>query len=203
MKHKKTIKIEQRKAQQTFLDMCNIYRIFQFKTNKQPVETSNSFRVLEDCIEEDIDQICIRQKILTSSRKNLMKCKKCHFKKRHCLLYPNKCKADQKYCKCCKKIGHFPRSLKCRLRNKNRKQNNNKITVILEEKKITKKNLKFIKRRILELELMIRNADNQTREVDEETTKKEQWKKDMTRNDQSNMKPVSSRYKKLCICKSF
>ena len=78
-------------------------------------EVRNRYSLLEDNPEIEIDSLIRRNVILKTSKQKLKKCSCCNFKKRSCLLDPQHCKALQSYCFKCKKKGHFPASIKCKM----------------------------------------------------------------------------------------
>ena len=85
-----------------------------FQQTLKQFETKNSFEVLIDNPEENLEQIISRNKILSTPKKSLKRCRKCHFKRRACILDSSKCNSLQKCCRKCKKIGHLPKSINCK-----------------------------------------------------------------------------------------
>ena len=93
----------------------DLSKVVQHKKKLPPIETYNRFELLAESSEEDIDRLSNRVKILMTAKNNLQKCKTCNFKKRKCHLDPQKCQAKQKLCFVCKKIGHYPQSVCCKI----------------------------------------------------------------------------------------
>ena len=108
--------------------------------------------------------------ILASRRRNLKKCRLCHFKRRKCIIDPDTCKAKKVPCNLCQNVGHFPKSLNChkgrklgRIRIKkntllNIEGNRNKKHPKYEKYKIDENQKNFIKQRIFEIEQDIKRS---------------------------------------------
>ena len=125
------------------------------KKGWQKYETKNIFEVLTDNDEEDINKILFKTRILKTSKSSLKRCKRCNFKKRSCILNPSTCKAINKCCIKCQKIGHFPQSPNCKARAKANKSQKSKIQIISEDvdqRKLCANALFLINRRISQLE---------------------------------------------------
>ena len=100
------------------LNITQTSRIMCKKNYLKKFETENRFNVLRGNDEMELEKIIRVDKILCTVKKSLKRCKKCHFKKRSCLLNPSSCQASQRLCHKCKKIGHFPRSINCKVNTK-------------------------------------------------------------------------------------
>ena len=118
-------------------------------------QAETQIKILRNNSEEGI--IYIKQlDILQMKKTDLKKCKRCNFKKRHCALDQFACNATNKCCFLCKKVGHFPQSLCCRKRRKAQCKPNQKFKNngnVRNPEKISKRNLKLIKKKIKQLEL--------------------------------------------------
>ena len=152
------LKIKKRKvSKQSFDKTSSSIDEISFDERKSSIldcfQTFNRFEPLCDNPEEDIEKLIKTSYILSANKKSVKKCRTCHFKKRQCALSPSLCRAIDKVCNCCKKIGHFPKSLCCKKRRKYQNKNiakmrsNGSFTQV-----ISKKNLKLIKTRIQQLE---------------------------------------------------
>ena len=81
------------------------------------IETYSQFKLLEEKSGKDKDLIT-EVKFEKTPKRLLKKCRKCNFKKRTCFSNSSMCKASQKHCSTCQKVGHYPQSLNCKVRRK-------------------------------------------------------------------------------------
>ena len=81
-------------------------------------ETRNRFSLLENISEENVTSVLNRIQeikfIQTLKKADIKRCHSCNYKKRSCMIDRSSCSAVDKVCVLCKKIGHFPKSLKCK-----------------------------------------------------------------------------------------
>ena len=81
-------------------------------------ETKNRFSLLENISEENVTSVLNRIKeikfIQTMKKAEIKRCHSCNYKKRSCMIDRSSCSAVDKVCVLCKKIGHFPKSFKCK-----------------------------------------------------------------------------------------
>ena len=132
-------------------------------------ESKNFFDVLRENPEEDLTDIIARNKVLSSRKQSLKKCKKCNFKSRSCILDPSSCKAAQSQCSKCKKLGHFPQSSNCKSQRHTRKRSVSNPTLINTKSiKNTDDILLLLNKRIKQLEsLMKLQTANLDKKVDQ------------------------------------
>ena len=76
-------------------------------------------KYMSDNYEENIGKIIDVFEILASKKRNLKKCRTCHFKSRKCIIDPATCKAKNIKCKHCQNIGHLPKSIVCKKKKGN------------------------------------------------------------------------------------
>ena len=120
-------------------------------------QTTNSFKILTDNPEDNIESVIKRLKIVTAKKKDLKKCRRCNHKKRKCILHPSSCSALNHTCATCKRVGHFPQSLCCQKRRKSEKHKSKKKSEKkTHSEKVSKKNMKLIRLKIQQLELIKR-----------------------------------------------
>ena len=84
-------------------------------------ETNNRFEVLLENPEENVQNVIKRNLLKQIPKKNLQKCKSCFFKRRSCIVDSFACKAYNRRCFTCNKLGHNPKSKKCTLQSKTTK----------------------------------------------------------------------------------
>ena len=74
-----------------------------------------------------------------------------------CLVNSEKCKAREKNCVACQKLGHFPQSSDCKARRKSEKKNSpmKLCTLTSKPEMINKENMKLILKKIKQLEMLI------------------------------------------------
>ena len=121
--------------------------------DSKPIKCSNRFQLLEDKEEDEPYDLIHTLKIQQTPRHKLKKCRKCNYKKRTCEIDSSKCKSNVRDCYACHKHGHFPKSMNCKKRKKSsirKKEINDSAPT-----KISKKNLKLIKKKITEIEMFI------------------------------------------------
>ena len=152
-KYKKNRKIKQWQVDKYFLELCNMFRAIE---KVPPVEAFHMDKEISSkSVHIDTERPFDNLLCLVASRKNLSKCKTCNFKKRKCLIDKTQCVAIKKICTSCKKVGHFPKSPRCKTNKLIKKEKSYKHIlnqVPKSEEKLTKNNLKHVKRRIYELE---------------------------------------------------
>ena len=87
------------------------YKMLNSKSCLKQFEAKNRF----DCLRFITDQTTQlkKEEVLKMPKSQLKRCRKCHFKKRTCLLDFDSCKAIAKFCYRCSKAGHYPQSLNC------------------------------------------------------------------------------------------
>ena len=83
---------------------------------------------LRTCIDEKLSMIINNYAAENIPKRYLKRCRICGFKKRSCVTSRMPCKALKKICYACEKLGHFPKSIRCK-----RKKTISSKSVIQEE----------------------------------------------------------------------
>lgn len=94
-------------------------KILKYSSNNlKKFETRNRFSLLENISEENVTSVLNRIQeikfIQTLKKADIKRCHSCNYKKRSCMIDRSSCSAVDKVCVLCKKIGHFPKSFKCK-----------------------------------------------------------------------------------------
>ena len=143
-------------------------------------ETYNLFNELIPYCEDEQHKVLKMEEVKKQSKRQLRKCRKCGFKKRNCLLDVEGCKAVNKFCTKCKRSGHFPKSMICKV-NKTAKiskfHESNKVVQLkycqLNPEQYKKDILLLLTRRIEQLQLLdeLHNTTNLFNNENAEPTK--------------------------------
>ena len=117
-------------------------------------ETPNPFTLLEDIDDDCVEGIRLKSKIKILPKKQLKKCRYCHHKKRSCSLNPSSCAALNKTCRKCGKLGHYPRSIYCKvIKAIMRAKTNNQPSSKTSSMCLSRETILMIKKRVQEIEV--------------------------------------------------
>ena len=174
---KKSKKLEEKTRSQNAMFSVKKRKMYCISKHK----TDNSFQLLEDIEDENIEEIIRKVKLVKTPKRKLKKCRLCNQKRRSCHLDPTKCPARNHNCFSCNKIGHFRKSLCCK---KNRRKNMKKMSKRRQEEEssqassITRKKRKLILQTIRKLEMLqlLEKSLLQNKEVNDEQIKDKDMK---------------------------